>query len=170
MPRSTASLAIAVAILLSACQGYDYTINEKVVYSPNPLFRDFDLLDSALRTCVEQAINDQRVSAPEQLTALNCSHAGITRLDGLAVFNGLVSLKLSDNDIRNLVELGQLKDLRSLYLQNNDIVDPVPLAGLPYLSRLDLSGNTALQCPRAGTFERVATVALPEHCGPDDGE
>jgi Leucine-rich repeat (LRR) protein len=170
MPRSTASLAIAVVLLLSACQGYDYTINEKVVYSPNPLFSDFDLPDDALRTCVEQAINDQRVSAPAQLTTLNCSHAGIASLEGLAVFNGLVSLKLSDNDIRNLVELGRLKELRSLYLQNNDIVDPVPLAGLPYLSTLDLSGNAALQCPRAGTFERVATLALPKHCSGDKGE
>lgn len=169
MPRSTASLAFAVVALLSACQGYDYTINDKVVYSPNPLFRDFDLPDEALRTCVEQAIVDNRVSAPGQLAALNCSHAGIESLEGLAVFTGLVSLKLSDNNIRNLVELGQLKALRSVYLQNNAIVDPVPLAALPLLSTLDLSGNAALQCPRAGSFDRVETLTLPEHCGRDEG-
>ena len=29
-------------VMLAACQGYDFRINDKVVYTPDPLFSDFD--------------------------------------------------------------------------------------------------------------------------------
>lgn len=165
MPRPASTLLVILLFLLSACQGYDYTINDRVVYSPQPLFDDYAITDVALRRCVEQAIMDGRVTAADQLKALNCSHAGIASTEGISTFQGLMSLKLSDNKIRNLVEVGQLLELRSLYLENNAIIDAVPLAGLPYLTTLELSGNDDLQCPLAGTLARVTTVVLPDHCG-----
>jgi len=151
-------------LLLSACENYDFKVNEKVVYRPQPLFTDFEVADPALRTCLEQAISDNVVTAASQLDTLNCSRAGISDLTGLAIFTGLSSVKLSSNNIRNLVELGALTTLQTLYLDNNQVVDPVPLYQLPALGFLDLSGNPGLQCPRNNGLLRVETVILPRHC------
>ena len=32
---------VSACFLFSACQGYDVKVNDKVVYAPKPLFRDF---------------------------------------------------------------------------------------------------------------------------------
>jgi Leucine-rich repeat (LRR) protein len=151
-------------LLLAACENYDIKVNERVVYSPQPLFTDFDIPDQALRACLEQAIADGVVTAATRLTALNCSHAGISDLTGLSTFTGLTSLKLSSNEVRNLVELGALTSLIDLYLDDNRVVDPVPLYELPALQVLDLSGNPDLQCPSAAAFLRLERVTLPKHC------
>lgn len=151
-------------ILLAACESYDFTINEKVVYSPAPLFTDFDTPDTALRNCLEQAIADNTITAASQLATLNCSHAGITTLQGLSAFSGLTSIRLSSNALRNLVELGAITLLEVIQLDSNRIVDPVPLYQLPALRYLDLSGNPDLQCPATGAFLQVENLILPEHC------
>lgn len=150
--------------VLGACQGYDFTINDRVVYSPPPLFRDFAVEDPALRACIEQSIADQSVTKAEQLEMLNCSHGDIASLEGLAVFTGLVSLRLSANRVRNLVELGALDALEELYLDDNRVIDPVPLYRLERLREVDLTGNDGLNCPREGGFAESVTVALPRHC------
>lgn len=154
--------------LVSACQGYDYTVNERTVFSSAPLLRDVRIPDSALRNCVEQVISDRSVTAFEQLLSLNCSHAGIESLDGLAAFNQLTHLRLSSNRIRNLVELHKLEELRELYLDHNRVVDPVPLYVLPNLRVLDLSDNPDLQCPDPGSFAELEQVTLPAHCHRQD--
>ncbi|MEZ5567792.1 MAG: hypothetical protein R3E54_05530 [Halioglobus sp.] len=150
--------------LLVACQGYDFTVNERVVYSPPPLFRDFALADEALRDCVMQLIADERITRVEQLVTLNCSHAGIESLDGLDVFSSLGSLRLSANRVRNLLALSALPELEQLYLDDNRVIDPVPLYSLEKLQTLDLSGNPGLQCPDPGALQQVAQLALPSHC------
>ena len=157
-------LTCLALLLLAGCENYDFKVNEKVVYSPAPLFSDFEVTDEALRGCVEQAIADGNVRSASQLSALNCSHAGIEDLGGLATFTGLVTLKLSSNNVRNLVELGAITQLQELYLDDNRVVDPVPLYELPALRYLDLSGNPEMQCPAEAAFLRVETVTLPEHC------
>jgi Leucine-rich repeat (LRR) protein len=151
-------------LLLAGCENYDFKVNERVVYSPKPLFTDFEVPDEALRACLEQAIADGIVTAAASLTSLNCSHAGISDLTGLSTFTGLTSLKLSSNKVRNLVELGALTSLVDLYLDDNRIVDPVPLYQLPALQVLDLSGNPELQCPASAGFLRLESVTLPGHC------
>ncbi len=155
---------LLLLIVLAACESYDFTINEKVVYSPAPLFADFDIPDTALRECLEQAIEDNTITTASQLSTLNCSHAGITNLQGLSVFSGLTSIRLSSNSLRNLVELGAIILLEVIQLDSNRIVDPVPLYQLPALRYLDLSGNPDLQCPAAGAFLQVEDLTLPEHC------
>lgn len=157
-------LSCLALALLTACENYDFKVNERVVYSPTPLFKDYDVPDEALRICLEQAIIDNAVRSAGQLPTLNCSHAGIEALDGLSTFTGIRTLKLSSNNIRNLVELGSLTVLEELYLDNNQVVDPVPLYQLPALRLLDLSGNPALQCPGEGAFAQLETVTLPSHC------
>lgn len=151
-------------ILLTACQGYDFRINDKVVYTPDPLFSDFNAPDTALRTCLEQAISDESITAVQKMSSLNCSHAGIENLEGLGTFEGIKALRLSSNQIRNLVEISRLFDLEEAYLDNNQIIDPVPLTRLESLRHLDLSGNPALQCPRSGSFKQLETLILPQHC------
>ncbi len=150
--------------LLSACENFDYTFNERVVYSPHELFSDFTIADEALRGCVEQTIADGGITAATQLQDLNCSNAGIADLDGLARFNGLLSLRLSSNAVRNLVELESLTSLQELYLDNNAVVDPVPLYQLSALRFVDLSGNPDLQCPASSGLLRAKSVILPRHC------
>lgn len=151
-------------LVIVGCQGYDVKINERVVYTPEPLFKDFQVSDLALRTCLEETIAQERITAAEQLYALNCSNAGIESLDGLRQFAALEILRLSSNKVRNLVELDQIPALRELYLDDNRIVDPVPLYSLPRLTYLDLSDNTSLQCPDLGRFSKATTVVLPKHC------
>jgi Leucine-rich repeat (LRR) protein len=140
------------------------TVNEKVVYSPQPLFRDYTTPDPGLRACLEQAINDGIITNAQQLTTLDCSFAGIENLEGLSIFTGITVLHLSANKVRNLVELNKLIALEALYLDDNQIVDAVPLDGLPALRELDLSGNPALQCPRPESLAQVTNLKLPKHC------
>jgi Leucine-rich repeat (LRR) protein len=154
-----------VLILLTACESYDFTINEKRVYTAKPLFSQFDTPDPALYECLKQRIIDEKITSASELTSLNCSHAGIANLQGLGVFTGLTHLKLSSNKIRNLVEISTMPVLRELYLDNNVVVDPVPLQQVLSLRLLDLSHNTTLQCPKAQGFPLVESLTLPKHCG-----
>jgi Leucine-rich repeat (LRR) protein len=150
--------------LLSACSRYDVKLNDRVMYSPSPLFTDFATPDPGLRRCIERAINDGVISAPQQLTNLDCSFAGIESLDGLAIFTDLKTLRLSANKVRNLVELTKMAALEEVYLDDNLIVDPAPLFNLPALRKVDLAGNSNLQCPKTGRFAKPAAVTLPRHC------
>ena len=96
--------------------------------------------------------------------SLDCSFAGIESLEGLSIFTGLKALRLSANQVRNLVELSQMATLEALYLDDNQIIDPVPLYGLAGLRELDLSGNPNLQCPKPGSLTQVTSMILPQHC------
>ena len=150
--------------LLTACGNYDFTVNEKRVYTQKPLFSEFDVPDPALYACLKQAIIDEKVTSAIQLTSLNCSHGGIKDLQGLATFSGLTQLKLSSNAILNLHQITRLIALEKLYLDDNVVVDPVPLYQLPALRLLDLSGNKDLQCPTSAAFQALDSVKLPDHC------
>ena len=158
-------LCLAVlSLALAGCQGYDVKINERVVYSPAPLFTDFEVNDPALLACLEETIQHDTITRVEQLKTLNCSNAGIATLEGLATFAALTELRLSSNKIRNLVELHTLIRLRALYLDNNVVVDPVPLYALSNLVELDLSANGTLQCPKDNALDHITTLVLPQHC------
>lgn len=157
-------MILLALVSLQGCGNYYITLNEQLVYEPAKLFRDYDIADAALSACIEQRIADEFITQASDLTQLNCSNAGIEKLDGLALFTNLQELKLSENRIRNLVELGQLKQLEQLWLDANQVVDPVPLTELQLLETLDLSGNSRLQCPSESIFSRVPSLSLPEHC------
>lgn len=150
--------------LVTGCSDFDFKVNEKVVYSPRPAFSDFDIPDEALRSCVEQAIADNTVTAAAQLQQLSCSSAGIEVLDGLATFTGLTRLELGSNRVDKLAELQALSTLQVLDLGDNNVVDPVPLFDLPALQQLNLAGNSRLKCPPPTAFATVEEVTLPAHC------
>ncbi len=155
------SLSLA---LVAACGSYDFTINDKVVYTPDPLFSDFDVPDPALRECIREAINDAKATNASEVSSLSCAEAGVKTLAGLSTFTELEQLTLSSNNIVNISELAALTVLQVVYLDNNQIVDPVPLYELPALHRLDLSSNPGLICPPPGSLMRVSDVTLPTHC------
>jgi len=155
---------ILSCLLLAACGSYDFTVNDRVVYTPRPLFKDYTIPDPALKRCVDRAVADNNVTQASQLTTLICAESGVEGVEGLGVFTGLELLLLSGNRIRNVAPLGSLTVLVELHLQDNEVVDPVPLYQLPALNVLDLSGNPGLHCPASGAFLRVPVVALPDHC------
>ncbi len=159
-----ASSASLLLLLLAACGNYDFTINDRVVYTPDPLFTDFDIPDPSLRKCVEVAINDNLVTSASGLAGVSCTSAGITSLAGLSTFTQIEQLTLSDNSISDINDLESLTVLQVLYLDNNQVVDAVPLYQLPALRLVDLTGNPGLRCAASGSLLRVGSVALPRHC------
>ena len=158
-------LALAVLILISACESYDFRVNDKLVYSPKPLFSDFVVPDTALAACLEQAIKDGKITSASELALLNCSHAGVNQLTGLEAFTGLSQLKLSANSIGDIRPLTALTSLEILLLDNNQVIDATPLIELPALQVLNMAANKSLLCPAAASFIAVKNLSLPAHCG-----
>ena len=171
--RRTATPLMGVLVtLLAACADYSFTVNEKLVYTPEPLFRDFEVPDAALARCLRQHITDADVRAAEQLKELNCSHAGVATLQGLEVFAHLVRLKLSNNQISDLAPLANMPALEELYLDNNALRSIMPLRGDPGLLVLDLGGNDTLVCAQLDYFRRQPGLELsaPAHCPAIDAD
>ncbi|MFT4517848.1 MAG: hypothetical protein ACI9JM_000225 [Halioglobus sp.] len=162
--RLTLLLICTVLALLAACRGYDFKVNDKVVYRPAPLFSNFDVTDPALHNCLAQAIIDGDITKATQLDSLNCSNAGIEILAGLDQFISITALKLSSNKIQNLSALAALTSLEVVYLDNNKIADSSALDNMINLRLLDLSGNNTLQCPAERALGEVETLILPAHC------
>ena len=163
-PTLRSLLASIVIFMLGACQTYDLRVNDRVVYTPKPLFTEFEVANAALRECLEQAISDNKITAANEMVALNCSHAGIDSLEGLDSFHAITQLKLSHNTISDLSVLTRLSVLEFLYLDNNAITDATPIIQLPTLQVLDISGNSSLRCPGQGSLLGIDELILPLHC------
>ena len=157
-------LLCAAVFLLAACESYDFSVNENVVYSPEPMFSDFEVADSVLQKCLAQAISDGKITRANQLKTLNCSHSGISNLAGIELFTGISKLKLSSNSIRSIQPLASLTVLELLLLDDNQVIDTVPLIELPALRELDLSGNPELLCPANSSLVALENLTLPTHC------
>lgn len=160
------SCLLLAVLALSGCADYRFTVNERVVYNPAPLFQAFDVPDPALRDCIKQHIADASITAAEELTELNCSHGGVTDLTGLPVFSNLVRLKLSRNAITDLAPLANMNALQELYLDNNRVRNIMPLRGLPELDYLNLAANQEIVCQQLEFFRRQPSLDLitPAHC------
>ena len=152
--------------LAAGCADYRFTVNDRVIYTPAPLFTDYAVADAALADCLAQHISDGEITAAAQLTDLNCSHAGISDLSGIEVFAGLLRLKLSNNRIGDLSALEGLTALRELQLDGNRLRGLGPLAGLPTLAGLDVSGNPELPCDALDPLRSRAGLELnaPARC------
>ncbi|MEH6592965.1 MAG: hypothetical protein V7746_22035 [Halioglobus sp.] len=165
MPQSfKISLLSLLLVFLSACDTYDFSVNDKLVYTPKALFTDFEATDPALQKCLEQAVIDGKVSSARELRTLSCSHAGVTTLLGLEVFTGLSRLKLSSNALRDIAPLAALTSLEVLLLDSNQIIDTTPLLELPALTEVNLQDNSELFCPANESLLTVETITLPAHC------
>lgn len=155
----------AVALLCaSACASYDLSVNERVLYTPRPLFSEYTLTDTALATCVSAEIQRLKITQASQLRSLDCSGQAVAELAGLGLFTGLARLQLSDNNISDISELSKLSLLQQLRLDRNEITSPQPLYELPALQYLDLRGNSALLCPGSTALVQLHELQLPGHC------
>ncbi len=152
--------------LFSACADYQFTVNDKVVYSPAPLFDEYEVGDSALENCLKQTIADANITAPIQLRELNCSHAGIENLTGIEVFTGITHLKLSSNAITDIGPLAALVVLQELELEGNLVRSLLPLRGNLNLAYLGLAGNANLNCAELNHFRTLPELEIqsPAHC------
>jgi Leucine-rich repeat (LRR) protein len=160
-------LCLTVALMLpGACADYQFTINERVVYTPAPPFADYTIDDGALNECVKQTVLDGSITAAAQLTELNCSHAGVSTLLGIEVFSHIERLKLSNNSITDLAPLATLARLQVLHVEENQIRSLMPLRGLADLSQLNVRGNPTLICAQLDHFAGLPGLTLerPKHC------
>ncbi|MEE4661592.1 MAG: hypothetical protein V2J89_14065 [Halieaceae bacterium] len=166
MRRHTFIAALLACAMTGGCADYQFTVNEKVLYRPAPLFVDYQIADAALLQCINQHIEDARITSAEQLTALNCSHAGIEKLDGIETFTGLTHLKLTGNAITDSTALAALPALRELALDANRITTAEPLLPLQTLASLDLRDNEGMDCGAAAILAARPTLELrlPAQC------
>lgn len=160
------TVILAALVALGGCADYQFTVNDRVVYSPDPLFADYEVADEALEACLKQTIADYRVTNRDQLEELFCTHAGISDLTGLQVFTGLARLKLSSNAITELGPLAVLAQLSTLELEGNQVRSLLSLRGLLKLSYLGLEGNDTLNCAELNHFRAISQLEItpPEHC------
>lgn len=154
--------------LLGAC-GYAVKINDNVVYTPAPLLSDFVIADVNLRKCIQQTIEDKKITDAKQLRLLNCSNAGIANLTGLESFSELEELNLANNLLETLAPLGKLTHLKVLVLRDNKLTSIAPLLQLMHLSLLDLEQNPRLGCgdikQLVANQERTqAKIIEPQQC------
>jgi Leucine-rich repeat (LRR) protein len=153
-------------MLLGACAEYQFTVNDRVVYTPEPLFAEYTIDDGALSECVKQTVLDGSITAAPQLTELNCSHAGVSTLLGIEVFSHIERLKLSNNAITDLAPLATLAKLQALHVDDNQIRSVMPLRGLADLKYLNLRGNPSIVCAQLNHFAGIQELTLerPKHC------
>lgn len=137
-------LLALICFISTGCNNYTYTLNEQPIFSPPSLFNDYKISDAALDNCVKQAIIDNNVTSPNQLTQLNCSSAGIEKLTGLETFTGLSHINFNQN---NLVEIK-------------------PLLFLQHLVIVNLEKNPQLSCADGRLLAKQVgnSVKLPAHC------
>ena len=154
---------------LSGCSSYQVSVNDNLVYTPLPLFDQYSLKDSALAGCVQQTIEDKKITSAGQLTRLSCTHAGISDLSGLEKFAELRELNLANNNLQHIAPLARLGKLRQLLLHDNQLRETGPLLTLIKLEVLDLSGNRDLPCDdipqlRTAVADNQGDFTAPEHC------
>jgi hypothetical protein len=157
-----------IILITSAC-GYSVSVNERIVYSPAPLFDGYNIVDQHLANCVLQTITDLKVTKVSDLKRLNCSNAGIKSLAGLEVFTGLEELNLAQNSVQSLSELAKLSQLKILILNGNALKNAAPLLALLQLQTLDLSDNDQLICADLQQLEKNwadldTTLIKPQQC------
>jgi internalin A len=157
-------IALACPLLLTACANYEFTFNEQIWHSPDPLYLEFQVADQALQQCLEQAVRDSRAKTADEVYRLDCSYADISNLEGLQQFTGIELLKLSNNKISDFAPILFLQQLKKLSLQNNQLSYAGPLLSLKSLEYLDLRGNPSLACAELLEADTATKLKLPEHC------
>lgn len=140
-----ASIYTTCAVLLTHCN-YAVNVNNKTVYTPPSVFKNYVIVDQNLHNCVEQTLFDKHITRAEDLTQLNCSNAGIKSLAGLETFFALKELNLAENQIADAKPLGKLGQLTKLILRKNELTETEPLLHLIHLTVLDISDNPITQC------------------------
>ena len=155
--------------LVVGCKTYSVSLNNNVVYTPPSLFKDFTIVDTHLRACVEQTIIDNHITKADDLKQLNCSHAGIRSLAGIEKFYAIEQLNLAENSLQSFAELSNFSQLGILILRKNNLTNAEPLLRMLALRELDISDNAKLACGDVKQFTKNAhqgnlKLILPEQC------
>ncbi len=163
------ALTLLCSTLFQGCKNYSVSLNDKTVYTPAPLFTNYQIADVKLHACVEQTIYDLKITKAEELTRLNCSNAGIISLTGLDKFFALTELNLANNQISDINTLGKLGRLGVLLINNNSIKNPAPLLNLLHLQQLDTTYNPGMSCKdlyqlAANLQHQKPDLKFPEQC------
>lgn len=162
------SIYALIGCLIVGCKSYSVSVNERVVYTPAPLFNDYSLTDPQLATCVAQTIADNNVISAEGLKRLNCSNAGITSLAGLDTFFALEEVNLAENLLTDISQIARLGRLKVLILSANNIKNPAPLLPLLHLKQLQIDNNPQLICTDlrqfAASLGSQLDILMPKHC------
>lgn len=158
--------AFSLVISVTACSKYSLTLNDGVVYTPAPLFKDYTIADQNLRNCVAQTIVDREIKTAQQLQRLVCTSAGIESLAGLDTFKQLRQLNLNSNALQDLNGITGLSKLEALDVSENSIKDASALLKLLSLKHLNIEQNATLRCAeieQLASFSQ-AELKLPKHC------
>lgn len=160
--------ALISSVILIGCKSYSVSVNERVVYTPAPLFSDYTIADPQLATCVAQTIADAHITNAEELKRLNCSNAGIKSLAGLDKFFALEELNLADNQLVDISQIAQLGRLKTVILSGNYLKNVAPLLHLLHLQQLNIDGNKQLVCADLlqliANTEHKLDISMPSHC------
>ena len=116
-------LIILMIYLISGCADYAVTFNNKSIITPVALYQSKNIIDNALRNCIEHTIVHQKITDPKMLRVLDCSHAGIVELDGIQQFLYLSEVRLKNNSLAGLAPLLLLDELTLVDLNNNTNID-----------------------------------------------
>ncbi|NIB42039.1 leucine-rich repeat domain-containing protein [Pseudomaricurvus alkylphenolicus] len=153
-------------LILSGCARYQVTLNETPVYTPPPLFTQFDTRDPQLKRCLDQAIKDGQYRSATAVSRLICSHAGLTSLEGIEQFRGLKEIDIRDNRVQSLEPLRYLSQLEVLLVSDNQLSDAAVLLTLPALSQVHLDNNPELGCDNVHQWHQhyQGEARLPGQC------
>lgn len=156
-------LFLSVFVLI-ACQRYSFSINDKTIYTPKPLFSAYNTADSHLHRCLAETIAEQRLTQAEQLEKLLCPAGEIRDLSGLEIFVQLKHLGLGNNQIQDIAPLGALKKLEQIDLSGNDISSFSALQDLVALRVLKAEKNNRANCAELNKIAAKGKVIFPSHC------
>ena len=157
----------AFVLLLTACKGpYTVTLNDRVLYTPNPDASEKLLSDPNLQGCLNQILLSSTNKDPQAVTLMACPNAGIQSLRGIENLPNMEQLDLSDNAINDLGPLVNLKKLRVLSLRNNGIRNISQLSSLPILRFVSLQGNDDIPCRQLDNLAKKVGSSLnrPSNC------
>ena len=111
------------SLAIQSCSKYSLEINNNRIYTPPPVYQNFELADQALNTCIQQTIIDHQLSRASDLHQVKCSYAGIESIQGLAHFSRIQELSLKGNPIDDGNELLKLTHLKYLDVRDTGIFD-----------------------------------------------
>jgi len=151
-PRAPALIAV-ISLLLTACSGYQFVLNDNVLYSPSNQPPPSLLSDPNLQGCLNQQFANAGNDDPRNIKLLACPSSAVQSLEGIRELPNLEQLELSDNNISDISPLLGLRNLRVLSARNNRISNINPLMSLPILRFVALQGNNAITCRQLDALE-----------------
>ena len=119
-----------MVVLLSGCANYAVTLNNISIITPIVLYQTKKIIDNAFNECVKQTIIDKQIKHPQTLKTIDCSHAGIEKLDGIQQFFALSEVRFQNNNLTSLTPLFFLDELTLVDLHNNTNIDCADLRQL----------------------------------------